>query len=106
MSIYFANTSSKYCINSWKLEGGGGGENANVSYKTTGQNYVSFAHSTNASGIQFTYDENENIPSRLGTTCVSGMLTCLGNISCPSLYNHINMCLTSLSYVLLVLYHG
>ena len=54
----------------------------NVSYKATGQNYVSFAHWTNASGIQFAYDENENIPSRLGTTCVSGMLTCLENVSC------------------------
>ena len=46
-----------------------GGENVNVSCKGTGQNYVSFTHSTNASGIQFAYDENENIPSRLGTTC-------------------------------------
>ena len=64
---------------------GNGGENVNVSYKGTGQNYVSFMHSTNASGIQFAYDENENIPSRLGTSCVRGMLTCLGNISCTSL---------------------
>ena len=52
---------------------GNAGENVNVSYKGTSQNYVSFAHSTNASGIQFAYDENENIPSRLGTTCVSGV---------------------------------
>ena len=43
---------------------GNAGENVNVSYKGTGQNYVSFAHSTNASGIQFAYDENENIPTQ------------------------------------------
>ena len=47
--------------------------------------------------FNFAYDENENIPSRLGTTCISGVLTCLGNISCTSLYNNINTCLTSLS---------
>ena len=42
---------------------GGGGEHVDVSDHTTSQNYVSFAHSTNASGIQFAYYENENIPS-------------------------------------------
>ena len=62
-----------------------GGENVKISYKGTGQNSVSFTHSTNASGIQFACDENEHIPSRLGTTCVSGMLTCVGNISCTNI---------------------
>ena len=56
---------------------------------------------TNASSIRFAHDENENIPSRLGRTCISGLLTCLGNISCTSLYNNINWSLTRLSYGIL-----
>ena len=51
--------------------------------------FISFTHSIYASGIQFVYDENENIPSWLGTTCVGGMLMCLENTSCTSLNNWI-----------------
>ena len=64
---------------------GGGGENVNVSYKATGKNNESFAHSTNAFGIQFAEDENENIPFCVGITCMNGMLMCLENVSCTSL---------------------
>ena len=37
---------------------GGGVENVNVSSHTTGHNFIHFAHSSNASGIQCAYDEN------------------------------------------------
>ena len=62
---------------------GGGVENVNVSSHTTGHNYINFAHSSNASGIQCAYDE---------TIFVTGLQTCLGNgnILCSSLSTWIN----------------
>ena len=57
-----------------------GNERLQINYKNTiNTTYTAFTHSTGTSGIQFAYDQDENIVSRVGTLNVDGTLTVNNN---------------------------
>ena len=66
---------------------GNGGEQLTINYKnTTNQTtYTTMTHSAAATGIQFAYDQDENIMSRVGTMYIDGTLVCPNSISSTNL---------------------